>query len=1266
MPVYSLVAEAGVFAHTGNDTGFTVAALPPLIKDISFVASITLSSSGSNIFSSSNFAALNFVASDLAVVFCESSQTVTAPPGWVEIPGCPLAGTGTTLYGFCRFYGPWVSSNQTFTGTNHQTSVLSVFRNIDTQTPFGGYATATEATVTTAMSWPGITTTRDKSWVVYAAARAQQGVSSGQQSALTLPTGVTGAVERFDTGNQSGDGGGVAVVTSYAATAGAFGSATATLTTASEQALLTLALNPQQYTGLVLNATSGVELTQRTSGTVSTVSNVRHLNGAYYALANAASNSQKSTDGITWTSISFGSSIGTDMEFGGGVYVATVSNNTGVVYTSTDGTSFVSANHNQAAAMNSVCYGGGQFVIVGASGKIATSPDGTTWTGQTSGVTSTLNSVIWDGKQFVSVGASGVVLTSPDGVAWTRQNNVPSYSNTIASVAFGNGVYVAKLNGSLTAWGSTDSINWVFFAAPAFASTGATQRVNWTGSQFVLTTTSGGLATSTDGYVWTVISTGTTTNLTGSAVNGDQMVLVGASGSIWTTPVPSPSQASVQSSLDSGPRVNRLYAGKGLSGLSRAYNSNSSPTLAKAASNGTGVWVVPRNTASTGYEVSTDGGKTFVSATASVSATRKASAYGAGVFVFVGTSGFIESSPSGLTGTWTTCTSGTTNAFNDLIYANGQFVAVGAGGSVCVSTDGSTWNHNLTGFGTGLQSVIWDGTQYMASSSSSYATYVSADGVTWTAGSNIFSASSVYYNLSYGNGVYIAAPLNSNGIRYSTDGSTWNFAVLPDTLTSLGYGVFTGKKHIIPRNSSAGIIYTTEDGINFAQYVVSNVGAFTAAATDGNGNILLTASFGVIWTAKDEAFQSEFKFVGHDAFFTNVVSYQFAAEQGAYLASGLDSNLLFSRWLTSEQGSYTQTNPAATLSYGRSLPAAQASFTFTGLAAGVYHDKVVLTGSAAFTADGVAAGLVGGFGLVANSGACNTTGVAAQTLWGRQITGGTVACAWVSADSGLLAGRMLPGAVAGCALTLTDAALLSGRQVTTSTQTVGAVTVAAGLTCGRWLGVANGSFASTWFDAGLATGFGLVANPGMFSLTAADVQWAWNRVLTGQAVSFNHAVYQASLLATRQLPAAPTSLAADFKPGTLAYGRVVVASTSWYSLEAVDLRFLRAYTAMADTGSYTLTGFGSQANKTLFFGVQPGLFQILGYSSKPFFSALTPAKDVAIRAQELRSTLRPHESNVTIRRADGSVAVRPTEDVSSFVVPHDTAHRGEENRTTYH
>jgi hypothetical protein len=99
--------------------------------------------------------------------------------------------------------------------------------------------------------------------------------------------------------------------------------------------------------------------------------------------------------------------------------------------------------------INSVAFGNGIFVAVGAAGIITTSTDGVTWTARTSNVsTNELFYVAYINSNFVAVGGggnagTGGITTSTDGITWTKRNTPAGSPGTFYGVDFGNGFYLA-------------------------------------------------------------------------------------------------------------------------------------------------------------------------------------------------------------------------------------------------------------------------------------------------------------------------------------------------------------------------------------------------------------------------------------------------------------------------------------------------------------------------------------------------------------------------------------------------------------------------------------------------------------------------------------------------------------------------------------------------------------------------------------------------------------------------------------------------------
>lgn len=138
---------------------------------------------------------------------------------------------------------------------------------------------------------------------------------------------------------------------------------------------------------------------------------------------------------------------------------------TGIVWLSIDGNTFQTVSLGTSFSANFQYYGGGLFVVGGASGNLFTSPDGYTWTSRTSGFSaSSIRDGTFGGGTHVVVGDSGKISYSTDGSTWTNTN--PTGAG-FASVAYGNGLFVAvgSQNSGTPLWTSASGSSWTQRAA---------------------------------------------------------------------------------------------------------------------------------------------------------------------------------------------------------------------------------------------------------------------------------------------------------------------------------------------------------------------------------------------------------------------------------------------------------------------------------------------------------------------------------------------------------------------------------------------------------------------------------------------------------------------------------------------------------------------------------------------------------------------------------------------------------------------------------
>ena len=90
-----------------------------------------------------------------------------------------------------------------------------------------------------------------------------------------------------------------------------------------------------------------------------------------------------------------------------------------------------------------VTFANGLFVAVGANGTILSSSNGMNWAARTpsAGYATTLRAVAAGGGQFVAVGENGSIVTSPNGTSWVERPQNSGYH--FIDVAYGGGQFTA-------------------------------------------------------------------------------------------------------------------------------------------------------------------------------------------------------------------------------------------------------------------------------------------------------------------------------------------------------------------------------------------------------------------------------------------------------------------------------------------------------------------------------------------------------------------------------------------------------------------------------------------------------------------------------------------------------------------------------------------------------------------------------------------------------------------------------------------------------
>lgn len=213
---------------------------------------------------------------------------------------------------------------------------------------------------------------------------------------------------------------------------------------------------------------------------------------------------------------------------------------------------------------------------------------------------------------------------------------------------------------------------------------------------------------------------------------------------------------------------------------------------------------------------------------------------------------------------WASPASGTTNQLNNVTFGNDLFVAVGSSGTIQTSPDGTAWTSQNSGTSLDLYGVTYGNGQFVAVGNLGIVLN-STNGTTWTGQASANLTATPLNGVTFANGQFVA--VGYMGIQYSSDGVNWtSLSTLPFGPTgptvdlynvTYGNGLFVA---VGEYNTSSGIIVTSPDGVNWTiiQYPSNILSGITYNGVNqfvavGRGGLILTSLDGSKWTTQTVA-----------------------------------------------------------------------------------------------------------------------------------------------------------------------------------------------------------------------------------------------------------------------------------------------------------------------------------------------------------------------------------------------------------------------------
>ena len=501
------------------------------------------------------------------------------------------------------------------------------------------------------------------------------------------------------------------------------------------------------------------------------------------------------------------------ISYGNGKYIAVGASDT--ILESNDGINWdVLDKLQEYTIWNKICYAQNKFVVIGSTGNVAIMKDSeNTFKLYDTGFTSGVRDFCYGKNKFVAIGTKSFRV-SEDAINWTNIE----LENQFNKICYGENKFIAVGNNDIIAI-SSDGIDWEFKNTGFSRSLTGIAYGNGTFIATTFGTTDSLIIKSDDGIHWK--KAGSYYSSFVSYCGGIFFIrdYISNDGINWID--------NTISSISSVTYGNKKFIAVDSSGNIYTANSDLQPINWKKITTETTEeltnCLITNNKylsigALNGLIFSSTDGTSFTSNNSGTSNIQYSLAYGNGIYVLVGQNGMILTSNN--LETWTHRTSGTTNFLFNVKFIKDKFIAVGTN-VILISKDGINWDKKNSDID--IWNIYYKNNKYLicGSKNNTAVISISEDLELWD--NFTLNQTSIIKDIAYGNGKYIAV-----GISYETgckvysslDGINWDL-IADNFTTNLNSIIYDDTKFVtVGSNGTTGEVFYSLDGINWEEQYI--------------------------------------------------------------------------------------------------------------------------------------------------------------------------------------------------------------------------------------------------------------------------------------------------------------------------------------------------------------------------------------------------------------------------------------------------------------